>query len=138
MSKLQSALSFLKLCFSNTSEVLKNLYNFTEETASKNIVVKKHQLKDGLPTIDLLDILPGFNETVEDYTFLEGTSYITDLALLKGLAKKHENAQYFEFGTWRGKYCKRGEGRRQLYFTEFFGGGYESCWNAGQITNIPV
>lgn len=103
MKNLNLLFPFLKLCVTNTSDVLKNLYNFTEEMRCKNLVVEKFGLNQGLLTIDLLELLPDFNETIDHYSFLEGTSYITDLALLKGLARKFENTQYMEFGTWRGE-----------------------------------
>jgi hypothetical protein len=94
---------FLKLCFTNTGEVLKNLYNFTMVTQSKNRVIAKYNLPKGLPTIDLLELFPVVDETIENYTFLEGTSRITDIAILKMLARRFEKARYLEFGTWRGE-----------------------------------
>lgn len=56
-----------------------------------------------LPTIDLLELLPGFNETISHYSFLEGTSLITDIALLKGMARSYAGCRYLEIGTWRGE-----------------------------------
>lgn len=56
-----------------------------------------------LPTIDLLDLFPSFNETLNCYSFLEGTCLITDLALLKMLAKRYHDCEYLEIGTWRGE-----------------------------------
>lgn len=103
MYRIKSLIAFLKLCVTNTSEVLKNLYNFTEETSCKNIVVNKHGLKDGIPVVDLLEIFPGFKEEISNYSFLEGTSFVTDLAVLKMIVRKFDNADYIEFGTWRGE-----------------------------------
>lgn len=57
---------------------------------------------EGLPTVDLLSILPGFCETVEPYSYLEGTSRTIDLALLKALARR-KDCRYLEIGTWRGE-----------------------------------
>jgi predicted O-methyltransferase YrrM len=57
----------------------------------------------GLPVIEITDILPNLNETISPYCYLNGGSLITDLALLKGLAKKNDNCTYFEIGTWRGE-----------------------------------
>lgn len=56
-----------------------------------------------LPTIDILDLLPSFTETVNNYTFLEGTSLISDIAFLKAMARKYENCNYLEIGSWRGE-----------------------------------
>lgn len=58
---------------------------------------------DKLPTIDLLDLVPHLNETLGTYSFLTGTSMITDLVLLKSLARKFDNCAYLEIGSWRGE-----------------------------------
>lgn len=66
-------------------------------------VSRKYGLGDGLPTIDLLDLLPAVNETVSPYAFLEGGSMPIDLALLKALARRYDRCRYFEIGSWRGE-----------------------------------
>jgi len=66
-------------------------------------VIRQYGCENGLPTADLLDILPGFEETVDPYTFLEGGSLPIDLALVKALARKYEHCRYLEIGTWRGE-----------------------------------
>jgi hypothetical protein len=103
MEKIHMLFAFVKLVFTNTSEVMKGLYNLTVEMKSKNLVVSKYGLKQGLPTVDLLDLLPGLNETIDNYSFLEGTSRVTDIVLLKQLAKKFSSCRYLELGTWRGE-----------------------------------
>jgi hypothetical protein len=103
MKNLKLLFPFLRLCFTNTSELLKNIYQFTVVTRSKNLVIRKYNLPKGLPTIDLLELFPNLDETVENYTFLEGTSRITDIVILKLLAKRFEKTRYLEFGTWRGE-----------------------------------
>lgn len=76
-------------------------------TASDEERLRRHMLdKYGycqLPTIDLLDMFPDFHETIANYSFLEGTSLITDLALLKLLAKRYDDCRYLEIGLWRGE-----------------------------------
>lgn len=57
----------------------------------------------GLPQIDLLDLLPGLDEIVAPYSYLEGQALPTDIALLKGLAKQRPNCRYLEIGSWRGE-----------------------------------
>lgn len=69
----------------------------------KERVTKKHNLPRGLKTIDLLDIFPGFHETVYPYSGLEGSSTPLDMALLRGLAKMFPHCSYLEIGTWRGE-----------------------------------
>jgi predicted O-methyltransferase YrrM len=103
MKNLGLLFPFLKLCITNTSDVLKNLYNFTVITQSKNRVIEKYNLPNGIPTIDLLDLFPVLDEKIGKYTFLEGTSRITDIVILKMLAKRFNKGRYIEFGTWRGE-----------------------------------
>jgi len=74
-----------------------------EETEWKDHVMKRYGYEHGLPTTDLLDLFPNFAETVEPYSFLEGTSLPIDLALLKALARNYEHCRYLEIGTWRGE-----------------------------------
>lgn len=73
-----------------------------EETRWKNYVIKRYGYEQGLRTIDLFDLFPNFEETVEPYGSLEGTAP-TDLALLKLLARKYDHCRYLEIGTWRGE-----------------------------------
>lgn len=70
---------------------------------NKQQVIEKYNLPDGLKTIDITDLLPNFNETIEPYSSLDGGSTPLDLALLKGLAKGKTDCMYFEIGTWRGE-----------------------------------
>jgi len=69
----------------------------------KEKVEKKYRLEQGFPLVQLQKLLPGFSEKLDVYAFLEGGSLPTDLALLKGLARKTANCNYFEIGTWRGE-----------------------------------
>lgn len=103
MSNLSLLFPFLNLCFTRPGEVLKNLYHFTEETRWKVHLQKKYGLPDGLPYVELLDFVPTLDETIRNYTYLEGTSRVTDMALLKALGRRFPNGDYFEFGTWRGE-----------------------------------
>jgi len=66
-------------------------------------VTKEYGLGNGLPEVDLLDLLPGFSATVRSYTFLDGTSPPLDLAVIKALAQQLDNGTYLEIGTWRGE-----------------------------------
>ena len=56
-----------------------------------------------LPTIDICDLFPDFSESLNNYTFLEGTSLVTDIMLLKLLARSFDNCAYLEIGSWRGE-----------------------------------
>ena len=70
---------------------------------NKQVVIDKYNLPQGLKTIEITDLLPGFNETIEPFSYLDGGSTPIDLALLKGLAKSKTNCLYFEIGTWKGE-----------------------------------
>jgi hypothetical protein len=82
--------------------VLLNLVIESSEEMNKK-VVSKYGLKYGLPTVDLLELFPDFNETIQPYSCMDGTSSIVDLALLKKLALRYKAENYFEIGTWRGE-----------------------------------
>jgi hypothetical protein len=92
-------------------QILKRIVNepgiirelFDEELYYKKKVIDQHQMKQGLPQINLLDLFPDFNETVEPYSFLDGTSLPVDIALLKGCARAYRDCRYLEIGTWRGE-----------------------------------
>ena len=56
-----------------------------------------------LPTINLLDLFPDLDEELNFYSFLGGTSLVTDLILLKSLARRYDNCSYLEIGSWRGE-----------------------------------
>ena len=58
---------------------------------------------NGLPVLEPDTLFPGFSETIETFAFLDGGSLPTDIALLKGLAKRFKACNYFEIGTWRGE-----------------------------------
>ncbi|MBK9673337.1 MAG: class I SAM-dependent methyltransferase [Bacteroidetes bacterium] len=95
--------TFIKLCITNTGELSKALFNVTRELVAKNKVIQTYRLPQGLKTIDLLELFPDFEEKISSYSFLEGTSLISDIALLKKLALRYDNCQYIEFGSWRGE-----------------------------------
>jgi len=100
MPKLATALKILRAIVSNPGSLARVI---DRENGFENHVVSAYGLGSGLPTIDLLDLLPGLEETIEPYSFLEGGSFPTDIALLKGLVRRYELADYLEIGTWRGE-----------------------------------
>jgi len=58
---------------------------------------------EALPSIDILDLFPQLDENLNYYSFLTGTSMITDMVLLKSLARKFKDCSYLEIGSWRGE-----------------------------------
>src|SRR5262245_52198901 len=63
----------------------------TYEEKMRKYVSDVFGLKLGLPVLDIVDLLPQLEEheeVIHPYSFLEGQAGITDLALLKGLARR--------------------------------------------------
>lgn len=82
---------------------MKHLYHFTNDSASRLRVEGTHGHQGGLPSVNLMQLFPGLEEEVAPYSFLDGTSRPTDLALLRALARRTPQGRYIEFGTWRGE-----------------------------------
>jgi predicted O-methyltransferase YrrM len=100
MSKIKKIFEIIKV-LSKSPELLLRVLD--EETDKRDYVIKKYGFFQGMPVVDLLSLFPDFSETVEPYSFLEGTSMLTDLALLKSLVRMHDECEYLEIGTWRGE-----------------------------------
>lgn len=103
MGNWHLAAPFLRLCLTKPKLVLKALFRFTMEETCHDHVVRQYGLGNGLPTVDLLNLAPGLDDTVMHYTWLDGTSRVSDFALLRALAKRFPQGRYIEFGSWRGE-----------------------------------
>ena len=73
-----------------------------DETEYKNYLSGKYK-KTQFPTTNIVQFFQDSKATVDNYTFLDGSSLITDLALLRSLAKSIPECDYLEIGTWRGE-----------------------------------
>ncbi len=73
-----------------------------DETEYKKGLLKRYQ-RTQFPTTDITQFFVNKKAIVEKYTFLDGSSLITDLALLRSLAKSFDECDYLEIGTWRGE-----------------------------------
>jgi predicted O-methyltransferase YrrM len=69
----------------------------------KKYVVKKYNLPDGLPMVQLHHLFPRFDVEIPVFAFLDGGSLPTDIALLMQFAANIPECNYFEIGTWRGE-----------------------------------
>ncbi len=114
MERKKLILPFLKALFTKPSVILKSLYHGMVPYDRKNYVIKNFDKGAGLKEVDLLDLFPSFNEVVEPFSHLYGTSLPIDLAILKKLAKQLPDCEYLEIGSWRGEslaniapHCKR-------------------------------
>lgn len=100
----------LKKAFAAFAEIIKNpwlLNHILEENSVwERKVNQGYKLPNGLPQIQLNDLFPNFSEELNSFSFMGGGSLPTDIALLKSLCRKFENASYFEIGTWRGESVK--------------------------------
>jgi predicted O-methyltransferase YrrM len=75
----------------------------TDEDTWRRYVEKKYHLPDGLPVVDLDQLIKTEALSLGPMTYLDGGSLPTDLMLLAGLAEQVEDCCYFEIGTWRGE-----------------------------------
>jgi predicted O-methyltransferase YrrM len=73
------------------------------ETEIQRRMAGVYDLGKGLPTIDLLDVTPDLDETIDPYCFMNGSSRTVDMALLKALARQFPRCRYLEIGTLRGE-----------------------------------
>ncbi|MEI7661974.1 MAG: class I SAM-dependent methyltransferase [Bacteroidota bacterium] len=103
MRLLKLIILIVKAIFSDLRSLANALYHYCEEANWKQYVTVKMGFAQGLPTIDLLDLLPGLNENIVDYTYLDGTSRVTDIVVLKSLARRFAGCSYLEIGSFRGE-----------------------------------
>jgi hypothetical protein len=73
---------------------MKNLMHFALEKKMQDRM-KQHGFGNGLPSADILELIPEFDITIENFTFLDDTSRVTDIALFKGLARQLNKCDYF-------------------------------------------
>ncbi|MDR0874028.1 MAG: class I SAM-dependent methyltransferase [Prevotellaceae bacterium] len=73
-----------------------------DETVFEKYLQKKYR-KTLLPTVDLREFLEEDSGKIEHFTFLDGSSLVTDLVLLRSLAKSIPDCDYLEIGMWRGE-----------------------------------
>lgn len=101
MIKLDKIKYFLKHPFA----VIESGVNAQQEYQFKNALISDYKINQ-LPTIDLLELFPSFKEELATYSFLDGTSLITDIILLKKMARSYAACNYLEIGSWRGESIK--------------------------------
>jgi len=100
MNKLKKLFKTLSLIIKQPSLVN---YILNADEVWDKFVAKKYPNKTTLPVIEIDELIPDFNETLNTFTFLGGGSLPTDIILLKALANQIDNCAYFEIGTWRGE-----------------------------------
>lgn len=95
----------IRLLLSRPVSVIESGLHLQQESQFKDLLISDYKT-DRLPTIDLLELFPSFEEELTTYSFLEGTSLITDIMLLKKLARSFSACKYLEIGSWRGESIK--------------------------------
>jgi predicted O-methyltransferase YrrM len=74
-----------------------------DEDTWRSYVKKKYPMGDGLPVVDMRQLIGKGSYKLGPLTYLDGGSLPTDLMLLAGLAEQIRDCRYFEIGTWRGE-----------------------------------
>jgi len=106
MRKTLLLIPFIRLLLTDTRAFLKALYHFTVIRDARRRVIRSYGLADGLPSVDLLDLVPDLDQEVHDYTYLEGTSRTIDIAFIKAMCAQRRGCRYLEIGSWRGESLK--------------------------------
>jgi predicted O-methyltransferase YrrM len=74
-----------------------------DEDSWRSYVERHYSLSDGLPVVDMDQLIGTGVQKLGPMTYLDGGSLPTDLMLLAGLAEGIAECSYFEIGTWRGE-----------------------------------
>lgn len=88
--------------FLNPKKIIRFGFVKFEEDEHQKVCLTKYGVAQ-FPTVDLNKFANPDGEVVEPFSFLDGTSLITDIVLLKSLARKFEKCNYLEIGSWRGE-----------------------------------
>lgn len=102
MNKILTLLKIIIAIVKRPKNLLKVISPVPVEDYFKEHLEKSYGLSE-LKTVDILDIVPNFDETIDPYSFLDGTSMVIEIALLKILARTFPKCQYLEIGSWRGE-----------------------------------
>ena len=92
----------MKILLQNPLKVIMEGIRIKQQEYYKNAVKSEYGI-DQLRTIDILDLFKNIDESINTYSFLYGTSLVTDLLLLKLLSKRFDQCAFLEIGSWRGE-----------------------------------
>ena len=102
MSKIKTVLNFFSTVAKHPGESIKSVRKMKREIDYK-LYCKEEYGISRLPTVDITDFLPEDGIKISPMAFQNGSSISTDYALLKSLAIRIANCNYFEIGSWRGE-----------------------------------
>lgn len=103
MERKKLILPFLKALFSQPSVILKSLYHGMVEHESKHLVASINGNNNVLRELSIFDLFVDFNEIIDPYSHLYGSSLPIDIAILNKITKEFPNCDYLEIGSWRGE-----------------------------------
>jgi hypothetical protein len=103
MKRSSLIVPFFRYLFTKPSVIAKALYHGVANADRHDRVIGTHKVSKGLREVDLMELFPDFDETVNHFSHLYGTSFPIDIALLKKLARMYPECEYFEIGSWRGE-----------------------------------
>jgi len=103
MSRLRFGIKILKKIFSTPSSLYQVLNPPAEDGRFGQSYVEAKYGLTRLKTVNALDVVSAFDEKIDHYSYLPGTSLVVDIALLKALCRDRPNCSYLEIGTWRGE-----------------------------------
>ena len=94
--------------FKAIAAIIKNPWLLNRVLSSPDLykqhINEKYDKLKGLPVIDPSSLFgDNYSARLEIFTFLDGGSMVTDIALLKLIAKSIKACKFFEIGTWRGE-----------------------------------
>jgi hypothetical protein len=102
MKPREAILPAIRLFLRDRKSFFKQLLNYTRE-GDRRIRFASQYHHSTLPFVDLCELLGSLDETIDNYTFLDGTSRVSDLIFLKALCRTYPQCQYLEIGSWRGE-----------------------------------
>lgn len=103
MTRSTAILRFPLIAMKNFRLLLKELLRFSRNIHYRDRVQALSGFEKGLPTVDLLELFPEFEQSIDGYTYLDGNSRIIDLAILKSFAAGMKDCHYLEIGSYRGE-----------------------------------
>ena len=99
-------LKLLKILLSHPKEII--VLGLAAITRKQNEInyekrnLEKYSLSQ-LPTLDIMDLIPGYGGSIHSYTYLNGGSIPTIVLMLKCLAQRFKDCSYLELGSFRGE-----------------------------------
>jgi predicted O-methyltransferase YrrM len=91
------------MVMSKPSALYRVLNEDVEDGKFSKAYVQRHYGIERLLAVSIEDLVGDLNETVPNYSYLPGTSLTIDIALLMAIARRFDDCQYLEIGSWRGE-----------------------------------